>query len=428
MKDKIEIIKPSQAFQVFNSDNGAIDFTIEFHKKNNFTRSKNIKKFKRSDFYEIIWIINGNGFFQVDFQQYAIESSKMIFLTPGQYFQIESGKFEFIKYSFRRAFFCIKTTNPQTLCNGVLFNHIYAVASINIGDKEKEFFQKLTQEILHTITDLFQNLKKNSTELLATFLSNSVKFWLNQSPFSPDISEEETNLLFDFRRSLELNYMHKKSIPDYANLLSVSEKKLQRLMKNRIGKKLSELIAHRQLLESKRLLYFTGKTVKEIAFTVGFSEPAYFNRFFKKHTLLTPVQFREKHGIEHYDHIIVELKSLIEKHFREEHSPSFYSNKLFLSTRTLSEMLKKTDGKTIRELIKFRLLLEAKRILYFTDKSVKETAWELGYEEAGHFSHFFKSNVGMAPNIFRKQWTDKNIESKQEINLEFGQHLWNNLN
>ena len=406
---------PTQSIQLSSRGKGGFDFRMAYYEKGIAKKAFATDRFLQYQDYNIIWLKNGKGRFQVDFQTYEFKNDKIIFLTPNQYFYAEQGEFEIIQYSFQQHFFCVKEYNPQTLCNGVLFNHVYAVASIEIGEKENAYFSKINENIWNTFSNPFSADKKKIKELLSEFLSYAVQTWLTQSPFDPDMSIEETDLLFDFRRALEKHYSEKKKIAEYAAVIGVSEKKLQRLVKKRINKKLSELTAQRQLLKTQRQLYFTDKSVKEIAFDTGFDDPTYFNRFFKKNTNLTPAQFREKHGIEFSDNIIPELNKLINNHFKEEHSVSFYAKKMYLTSRTLSNMVKKVTNKTVSDFIKLRIIMEAKQLLYFSEKTIKEIGWELGFEEPSHFSNFFKSATNMSPEAFRLQ-LQSNEKSEQFIN------------
>ena len=427
MNKEIKPFTPTQSMQLSNGGGGVIDFRVDYYTKEVAKNAFRADRFLQYQDYNIIWLKNGHGRFQVDFQSYEFNNDKIIFLTPDQYFYVEHGEFEIVHYSFQQHFFCVEEFNPQTLCNGVLFNHVYAVASIEIGEKENVQFSEINEKIWSAFSTPFLADKKKIKELLSHFLSTAVQAWLAQSPFDPNMTLEETDLLFDFRRALEAHFLSKKKMADYAAIIGVSEKKLQRLVKRRINKKLSELTAQRQLLEAQRQLYFTGKSIKEIAFDTGFEDPAYFNRFFKKNTSLTPAQFRDKHGIEHLDNIVPELKVLIDKHFREEHSVSFYAKKMFLTSRTLSNMVKKSTDKTVSDLIKLRIILEAKRLLYFSEKPIKEIGWELGFEEASHFSNFFKSATNMSPEVFRLRLQSNEISGDNLIQ-QFNTQDWAALN
>jgi len=93
---------------------------------------------------------------------------------------------------------------------------------------------------------------------------------------------------------------------------------------------------------------------------------------------------------------------LVETHFKEDHSVSFYAEKLFKSPKTLSNNFSKV-GKSPLQIIHDRIILEAKRQLSYTDKTAKEIAYEVGFEDASHLSRMFKKNTGLSPTAFKKQ-------------------------
>ena len=79
----------------------------------------------------------------------------------------------------------------------------------------------------------------------------------------------------------------------------------------------------------------------------------------------------------------------------------YFSEKLNLSSKYLSDMLKALTGKTTKEHIQFQLLKKAKHLLIGTNKSVAEIAYELGFEYPQYFSRFFKEKTGETPKSFR---------------------------
>tara|TARA_B100000809_G_scaffold265167_1_gene323150 strand:+ start:1546 stop:2394 length:849 start_codon:yes stop_codon:yes gene_type:complete len=100
--------------------------------------------------------------------------------------------------------------------------------------------------------------------------------------------------------------------------------------------------------------------------------------------------------------IIRKFNVLVEMHFKEKHQVKDYADLLFKAPKTLSNLFKQYNDKSPLQVINERLSLEAKRQLYHTDKTIDELSYELGYSEAAHFSKFFKKQVGMSPNAFRK--------------------------
>jgi len=104
----------------------------------------------------------------------------------------------------------------------------------------------------------------------------------------------------------------------------------------------------------------------------------------------------------HQMDVIRRFHILVEQHFKEKHQVSDYAELLFKSPKTLSNLFGKYNNKTPLQVINERILLEAKRLLLFSDKTSEEIAYELGYKEAGHFSKFFKKNEGTNPSEFRR--------------------------
>jgi len=100
--------------------------------------------------------------------------------------------------------------------------------------------------------------------------------------------------------------------------------------------------------------------------------------------------------------IIRQFNILVEKHFKEKHFVSDYADMLNKSPKTLSNLFGKYSKETALTSINNRILLEAKRLLLFSDKTSTEIAYELGYKEPGHFSKFFKNQLGVNPIEFKK--------------------------
>ncbi|HEY4206985.1 MAG TPA: helix-turn-helix domain-containing protein [Puia sp.] len=92
--------------------------------------------------------------------------------------------------------------------------------------------------------------------------------------------------------------------------------------------------------------------------------------------------------------IVRQFNLLLEVHFRSRHEVQFYARTMNKSPKTLTNLFGLCNYPSPSELIRRRIILEAKRYLYFTDKSAKEVAEDLGFASAAHFSRFFKSGTG----------------------------------
>ncbi|WP_282051271.1 helix-turn-helix domain-containing protein [Maribacter aquivivus] len=93
---------------------------------------------------------------------------------------------------------------------------------------------------------------------------------------------------------------------------------------------------------------------------------------------------------------------LVEEYYKSEHSVSFYADKLFKSPKTLSNTFSKFNT-TPLQIIHERIILEAKRLLIYTDKTAKEIAYEIGFDDASHLSRLFKNQTQQSPSDFKKQ-------------------------
>lgn len=99
--------------------------------------------------------------------------------------------------------------------------------------------------------------------------------------------------------------------------------------------------------------------------------------------------------------ILQNLKNYIESNFKIKHSASDYANLLNISPKALAKITKNHFNKTLTDLISERIIIEAKRELYLTNKAVKEIAYELGYDDEHYFSRFFKNNAHVSPQMYR---------------------------
>ena len=99
--------------------------------------------------------------------------------------------------------------------------------------------------------------------------------------------------------------------------------------------------------------------------------------------------------------ILRDFKRMVESHYSEWHKVQEYAEAIHITSKHLSQTVKNITGKSAKELIQDRLVLEAKRLLLHTNSPVKEVAYTLGFEEPLHFSGFFKRNVGISPSDYK---------------------------
>lgn len=110
-----------------------------------------------------------------------------------------------------------------------------------------------------------------------------------QELISPSINEKR---IYRFLLLMEDYYTTEKGVGFYADKLNLSTKRLNQILKEKMGKTINQILQERTLTEAKHMLFAGKQSIREIAFTLGFQDASYFSRFFKKMTKLSPEEFR----------------------------------------------------------------------------------------------------------------------------------------
>lgn len=163
------------------------------------------------------------------------------------------------------------------------------------GDFSTIFIDEETSRSLNAILNVIQEEHlQNSDNLL--ILRTLLKAFLlklmassKQQLISPDLNEKR---VYQFLMLLENHYTTEKKVGFYAENLSLSPKRLNQILKRKLGKTINQILQERLLIEAKHLLFVGKNRIKEISFRLGFHDSSYFSRFFKKMTTLSPEEFR----------------------------------------------------------------------------------------------------------------------------------------
>ena len=249
---------------------------------------------KIAENFRIYWIEEGYGEYKIDFKSFKVENAGLFFLSPGQVLSVDAEKVKSgYQISFDKEFYCVETHGKEIACNGILFNNVHRATMIPLGPSDAPIFWQLLQNMMNEL----QNPGPAHRELLETylrmFLIEALRK-LNQQEQKVEGIEEETNkLVSDFIALVEKHFSEIHSVGDYAQRLAVSPKSLAKRLNAEGYPTPTEMIRNRVVLQAKRDLRYTDKSVKEIAFDLGFDDPAYFTRYFKKAEGVSPNQYRE---------------------------------------------------------------------------------------------------------------------------------------
>ncbi len=163
------------------------------------------------------------------------------------------------------------------------------------GDFSTIFIAEETSRSLNAILNVIQDEYSENTDNLLLHRTLLKAFLLKlmssskQQLISPNLNEKR---IYHFLLLLENHYTTEKSVDFYAEKLNLSPKRLNQILKQKMGKTINQILQERLLIEAKHSLFIGKKNIKEISFSLGFQDPSYFSRFFKKMTTLSPEEFR----------------------------------------------------------------------------------------------------------------------------------------
>lgn len=325
--------------------------------------------------HALIWIKSGHGWIEVDFETFSDLEDRVIFLSPDQPIKFLFGEFEVAVLEFPAEM--ISASQDYR----VLFKHLISLGYI---------------EFTEGIQPIFQNLLKENA---AKVLDISTNQWFCQNPFKA--KKEEYTVIFDLKDVIDSHFNENWKVDQFVSQIHREYHFIHKLVKNRLGLTVKNLAQRKLIIESQKDIAYTDKSIQEVAYNMGFNDPAYFNRFFKGQTQLTPKEFRLRFGDDASDSFIEDLLFLIRENHSTHRSTSFYADKMYMSIKTLSRKVKDKLNMTVGELVRMEVIHTAKQLL--NDLTVRETAYELSFEEANHFSTFFKKYEGQTPSEYQSK-------------------------
>ncbi len=252
------------------------------------------KKSEVTGLYNFIWVTNTEAVLEIDGITVRVQKDKIVVLTPNQYFKFISGS-DLIVYQFNREFYCIKDHDKEVSCMGVLFygNAVIPIIELNEKDNTKlDLFHQIFMDEMDTVDTIQAEMLRM---LMARFIITTTRLIKQQDNF--DKIEDQVDLIREFNALVEFNFRQEHSVAFYAEKLFKSPKTLSNNFA-KFEKSPLQIIHDRIILEAKRLLIYTEKSAKEIAFELGFEDASHLSRMFKKHASFSPSEFKKQHKLE----------------------------------------------------------------------------------------------------------------------------------
>ena len=247
------------------------------------------------DFYSIFWIESGEAIHATEFVEYSLTADTILFVPPGLKHRMYIDKSVGGTYMlFNEEFIQFNRLNIQPLKNYRLFNNPEFKSLITVSPDQKEKLENITKLIFNELKNRDEYSQEIVLNLLHLFLLESRRIFdlQNQAP-KEEADTTPDNTIIKFKQLIEENFAREKNVSPYAEMLNMNPSCLNELSKRVTGITAGELIRNRVIEETKKLLYSSRMSGKEIAYELGFDDPAYFSRFFKKYTGTTLKEFRD---------------------------------------------------------------------------------------------------------------------------------------
>jgi AraC family transcriptional activator of pobA len=252
----------------------------------------NVDDLHKHTFYEIIWIEQGKSTQVIDYKEYKITPGTLFFISPGQLHHFEGWK-PMIGGSimFTADFLLLNQSNMDKLFELSFLDNFHANACVQLNKKSNA-------EIKNTIDLIYSESKRSdSSKIICQSLLQILLAQVQRSVDSQSkqhFPKKHIILYKKFKSLLDIHFLENITSSEYASKLHITQHHLNYISKQITNKTATEVIRARSILEAKRLLTFSDRTVSEVASLLNFFDSSYFAKLFKSETGMSPTEFKNK--------------------------------------------------------------------------------------------------------------------------------------
>lgn len=284
---RLDLIDASQGFTVHNLKD--VGFTVPYQSPS-----------YRPDFFSLLFVKNGAGKYTIDEHTFDIKPSSIYFTNPSNY----------RTFSWKSIEEIYLITFDETFLKKYIGKDVYLYFPFLLTETvrpqivPKEFYTA-TEGIYLKILEEYHSQSvfkyKIIGHLLAILLYKIKEhFWADYNPLQE--GNRSSQIVKCFKQLLEKHYRDLSSgkaekvfrVQDYADAQNLHPNYLSNVVKTKTGKPIAAWIADKTITEAKSMLQNSSISIKEITYTLGFSDASHFSNYFKKHTDVTPIHYRKE--------------------------------------------------------------------------------------------------------------------------------------
>lgn len=246
--------------------------------------------------YALLIITSGESQYVVDFNTIVVRDGDVVVIHPGQVFYcLTPGKVDGIMISFPEEYFHNCSHMTCFKVNLDILTNLAQATHLSISEKRRQD--------VHSILGLLKMEEDNSAKegftIIRQHLLSALFHVLKFESHKVESHEEvivgtECNVAMKFKKLVQGRISIKNNVEYFCNELNVSKSTLQKATRAYFQKSPKEIIQEALLLEAQRLLFISRNKVQDIAFSLGFTDPTNFTKFFKKNLGRTPEEFRKQ--------------------------------------------------------------------------------------------------------------------------------------
>ncbi len=245
---------------------------------------KRTKPHKHSEYYEFIFILEGEGFHTINTNTYTIYSPEFYILAPNQ---LHFWQFTSIPKGF---VLLLKDTEFNKLTESTSIEMIHQLVQlerVNLSDN------KIIFTLLEDILNEWNEDSTTSKDIIHEYISIILKKLLRNSTI--DTNSIQSSLYEKYISLVRSNITNMRKVNEYADVLCTTPQNLNSVCRKNASMSASEIISNQLILEIKRYLLHTDNSINEIADILNFEDSSNFVKYFKRNEGITPKQFRSNH-------------------------------------------------------------------------------------------------------------------------------------